>query len=80
MGYVPPAVHIPWPDIPPSEDGYGRHTRPPRLNLDRHGMPRDYATYVWLLYGRRVEDKSPQRRAFLGSGRQHGGWGASMTI
>lgn len=38
---------------------------PPRLNLDRHGMPRDYATYMWLLYGRRVEDKSPARRAFL---------------
>jgi len=48
MGYIPPP--------PPRE--------PFRLNLDRHGMPRDYATYVWLLYGRRVEDKSPQRLAF----------------
>lgn len=37
----------------------------PRLNLDRHGMARDYATYVWLLYGRDVTDQSPQRRAFL---------------
>ena len=42
---------------------------PPRLNLDRHGLPRDYATYVWLLYKRVVEDESPARRAFLhGSG------------
>jgi len=37
----------------------------PRLNLDRHGMPRDYASYVWLLYKRRVEDDSPIRRVFL---------------
>ena len=37
----------------------------PRLNLDRHGMPKDYATYVWLLYKRRVEDESPARLAFL---------------
>lgn len=37
----------------------------PALNVDRHGMPRDYATYVWLLYGKRVRDDSPQRIAFL---------------
>jgi len=28
-------------------------------------MPCDYATYVWVLYKRRVTDDSPQRRAFL---------------
>ena len=38
---------------------------PLRLNVDRHGMPRDYATYVWLLYRRHVEDGSPERQAFL---------------
>ena len=38
---------------------------PPRLNLDRHGMPLDYATYEWVLYRRRVTDDSPARRAFL---------------
>lgn len=36
-----------------------------RLNVDRFGLPRDYATYVWLLYGKVVEDKSPARIAFL---------------
>jgi hypothetical protein len=45
--------------------GYVPPPMPPRLNLDRFGMPKDYATYVWLLYGRHVEDKSPTRRAFL---------------
>jgi hypothetical protein len=45
--------------------GYIPPSRPPRLNLDRHGMPRDYATYVWLLYRRHVEDRSPARRGFL---------------
>jgi hypothetical protein len=28
-------------------------------------MPKDYATYVWLLYGKHVEDDSPARRVFL---------------
>ncbi len=37
----------------------------PRLNVDRHGNPRDYATYEWLLYGRVVDDRSPARIAFL---------------
>lgn len=48
---------------------------PPRLNLDRFGLPRDYTTYAWLLYGRHVRDDSPARRAFLdghGSGRDFG--------
>lgn len=45
--------------------GYVPPPEPFRQNLDRFGMPRDYATYVWLLYGRRIEDKSPARRAFL---------------
>lgn len=32
-----------------------RLARPePVLNLDRFGMPRDFASYMWLLYGRRV--------------------------
>jgi hypothetical protein len=45
---------------------------PPPLNLDRFGMPRDYATYIWLLYRRRVVDDSPPRRAFLNRGRDSG--------
>ena len=36
-----------------------------RPNVDRHGLARDYATYVWLLYGRVVADESPARKAFL---------------
>ena len=47
--------------VPPPE--------PPRLNLDQYGMPKDYATYVWLLYGRIVADDSPERRAFLNGDR-----------
>jgi hypothetical protein len=39
---------------------------PPAMNLDRFGLPRDYATYIWLLYKRRVRDESPERRRFLG--------------
>lgn len=47
--------------------GYAPPPAPaPRLNLDRFGMPKDYATYMWVLYRRRVEDNSPARRAFLG--------------
>ena len=38
---------------------------PPRLNVDRFGMPKDYATYIWLLYKRHVVDDSLARRAFL---------------
>lgn len=45
---------------------------PIRLNLDRHGMPLDYATYVWLLYQKVVEDRSPARVAFLNG---PGDWG-----
>jgi hypothetical protein len=45
--------------------GYLPPPVPLRLNLDRFGMPRDYATYVWLLYRRHVGDSSPARRAFL---------------
>jgi hypothetical protein len=36
----------------------------PRLNVDSRGMPRDYATYVWMLYRRHVDDRSPERQAF----------------
>ena len=38
---------------------------PPRLNVDSHGMPRDFATYMWLVYRKAVDDRSPQRVAFL---------------
>ena len=37
----------------------------PRLNLDRFGLPRDYATYMWVVYRQHVVDNSPERRAFL---------------
>lgn len=37
---------------------------PPALNVDRFGLPRDYATYMWLVYRQRVDDRSPQRTAF----------------
>lgn len=57
MGYVPEmAVH-----------GKPAPTGQPPLNLDRFGMPRDYATYMWLTYKRRVTDESPARLAFLSS-------------
>lgn len=45
--------------------GYVPVPPPPRLNIDRHGLPRDYFTYCWLVYGKRVEDNSPERLAFL---------------
>lgn len=45
--------------------GYVPPPPPFRPNVDRHGMPRDYATYVWLLYRRIVADDSPARRTFL---------------
>lgn len=48
--------------------GYVPAVMPPRLNLDVFGMPKDYATYVWLLYRRLVEDRSPTRQAFLERG------------
>jgi hypothetical protein len=49
------------------------HIPPPppfRLNVDRHGMPRDFATYMWVTYRRVVDDRSPARRAFLAHGPQ----------
>lgn len=45
---------------------------PPRLNVDRFGMPRDFATYMWLVYRQGVEDRSPSRVAFLNG--PTGGW------
>ena len=71
MGYVPPPprisdqlarLHAIYSIVPGGGDNLGA---PIRLNLDRHGLPRDYATYVWLLYKRVVTDDSPARRAFL---------------
>lgn len=45
--------------------GYLPPQPPPRLNVDKHGSPRDYATYMWLTYRRHVDDRSPARIAFL---------------
>ncbi len=45
--------------------GYVPPEPPIRLNLDRFGLPKDYATYMWLVYHRIVEDKSPERLKFL---------------
>jgi hypothetical protein len=28
----------------------------PKLNLDKHGMPQDYASYMWVLYKKIVND------------------------
>ena len=54
--------------------GYVPPQAPPQLNVDRSGMPRDYATYVWLLYRQRVEDRSPERIAFLFGPKDAVGW------
>lgn len=48
--------------------GYVPPPAPLRLNLDRFGMPRDFATYVWTVYRRVVDDRSPARLAFLSRG------------
>lgn len=45
--------------------GYNAPPAPPQLNLDRFGMPRDFATYMWVMYKKHVIDESPNRRAFL---------------
>jgi hypothetical protein len=61
--------------------GYIPPIPPPRLNLDRFGMPLDYATYVWMVYHRHVEDASPARRAFLNSpssGWEHPSFGQTV--
>lgn len=50
----------------------------PKLNLDRFGIPKDYATYVWVLYKKIVEDESPQRRAFLNKPNNEGYFGFSL--
>jgi hypothetical protein len=55
---------------------------PPRLNLDRFGLPRDFATYMWVVYGRHVVDDSPTRRAFLGivpQGWEHPNFGVQVS-
>ena len=38
---------------------------PPKLNIDKHGLPRDYTTYIWLHYHYFVIDESPARLAFI---------------
>ncbi len=45
--------------------GYVPAPAPIRLNVDKFGMPKDYATYMWITYRRIVSDDSPVRRAFL---------------
>lgn len=52
--------------------GYVPPPPPLRLNLDRFGMPRDFYSYMWLVYGRRVVDNSPARQAFLHGPRAKG--------
>lgn len=44
--------------------GYVPLPLPFRPNLDRFGMPRDYATYLWATYGP-GRNIAPERRAFL---------------
>ena len=48
-----------------SADGVTKFYPLPELNLDKFGLPADYATYEWILYKSVVEDNSPLRRAFL---------------
>lgn len=43
--------------------GYVPEPRPPRLRFDKNGLPLDFPTYMWQTYGKRVEDRSPQRMA-----------------
>ena len=77
MGYTPPAPST-RPNPSKSEElGLFRHPRlgtdvrdpvrdaPIRLNLDRFGLPKDFATYMWLVYHKVVVDESPERLAFL---------------
>jgi hypothetical protein len=35
--------------------GYVPPPPPPRLKVDKRGMPLDYRTYVWMLYRRRIK-------------------------
>lgn len=69
MGYVPPPPG--WGVSIIGEAAPVNRAEPP-LNLDRFGMPRDFATYMWLLYRKRVQDESPARLAFLQAGRSGG--------
>ena len=54
----------------------------PKLNLDKHGMPKDYASYMWLTYKKVVSDESPNRRAFLNKGGnwEHPNFGLQMSM
>jgi len=61
MGYVPP---LPPPDPALISTEYGRPRDLFRPNLDRFGMPRDFATYMWATYGP-GRDLDPERRRFL---------------
>jgi len=54
--------------------GYVPLPPPFRPNLDRFGMPRDHATYLWATYGK-GKDIPPERRAFL-----HGRSGLAPAI
>lgn len=61
--------------------GYIAPPRPgqPRLNLDAFGMPRDYATYMWIVYRQRVQDDSASRLAFLHRPRDLPDFGQQMS-
>ena len=52
--------------------GYRPVGPPPRLNVDRFGLPLDFATYMWLVYREHGEDRSPRRQAFLDKDQQEG--------
>lgn len=45
--------------------GYVPPPTPHRLRFDRFGMPLDYPTYMWQVYGVTVADRSPQRMSGL---------------
>lgn len=65
MGYVPPPP--PLIRLAAMYDTAARFLRRPdgfSPNLDRHGLPADYETYLWATYGA-GRDLSPARRAYL---------------
>lgn len=51
--------------------GYVPPPRPFRPNLDRFGLPRDFATYLWATYGEGSRIP-PERRVFLYGPRRDG--------
>jgi len=49
--------------------GYVPPSPPPPNNVDKYGMPKDYATYVWRLYRKRVkpayEEGGPSKKVWF---------------